>query len=185
MLVNVKWDISAHKRIHFKVADFICLLNFEWRSLNEVGNIGIVVLTRVCEKPDCYYNARNGSGNRQRNHNSANRRCWLGFSFLPAATSCGQGYVFIRVCHSVNMGGVCLSACWDTIPPEQTPAGSRPHLGANTPPGNRHSPPPGSRLRNTVNERPVCILLECILVQKYKFSPLDTSQKIFRNAQLV
>ena len=59
-------------------------------------------------------------------------------------------------------GGVCLSACWD-IPPwtRQTPP--HPH------PRNRQTPrtrqtPPGSRLQHTVNERPVSILLECILV---------------------
>ena len=46
---------------------------------------------------------------------------------------------------SVNRG-VCLSACWDTTPPPE------------------QNPPPGSRLRHTVNERPVRILLECILV---------------------
>ena len=48
-------------------------------------------------------------------------------------------------------GGVCLSTCWDTNPP-----------GAD-PPRSRH-PPPGSRLQHTVYERPVRILLECILV---------------------
>ena len=51
-----------------------------------------------------------------------------------------------------------------THPPEQTPP-----LGADTPhptppPRSRH--PPGSRLQHTVNERPVRILLECILVLK-------------------
>ena len=57
-------------------------------------------------------------------------------------------------------GGVCLSACWDTTPPEQT---HRPCPGEDTP----WSRPPradtprslGSRLRHTVNERPVRILL--------------------------
>ena len=29
--------------------------------------------------------------------------------------SCGQGYVFTRVCDSAHGGGgVCLSACWNT-----------------------------------------------------------------------
>ena len=82
------------------------------------------------------------------------------------------GYVFTRVCDSVN-GGVSASVHAgmrpspptgaDTpreqtppIPPEQTPL-------KQTPPRSRH-PPPGSRLRHTVNERPVRILLECILV---------------------
>ena len=95
------------------------------------------------------------------------------------------------VCHSVH-GGVCLSACWDTTTPPSpgadTPLGADPP-GADTPqstppradtpypradtPQSRHPshlpgadthPPPGSRLRHTVNERPVRILLECILV---------------------
>ena len=87
-------------------------------------------------------------------------------------------------------GGVYLSACWDNPPgadtrQEQTPARSRPPPGADTPqeqtpPWSRHPPradppradtpldqtppsPPGSRLRHTVNERPVRILLEWIL----------------------
>ena len=56
-------------------------------------------------------------------------------------------------------------------PPEQTPPGSRPPSRADPPeqtpqsrpPGSR-TPPPPSKLRHTVNERPVRILLECILV---------------------
>ena len=51
--------------------------------------------------------------------------------------------------------GVCLSACWDT-PPQTTPPQEQ------TPTQTRH--PPGSRRQHTVNERPVRILLECILV---------------------
>ena len=69
-----------------------------------------------------------------------------------------------------------------TSPWEQTPPGvDMPPLGADMPPGadiphSRHPPsrhpqpweqtppPPGSRLQHTVNERPVRILLECILV---------------------
>ena len=58
-------------------------------------------------------------------------------------------------------------------PPWDAPPGSRhppwdqaPVLGADTPSG--ADTPPGSRLRHTVNERPVRILLECILVSKYE-----------------
>ena len=57
--------------------------------------------------------------------------------------SCGQGYVFTSVCHSVNEGGVCLSACWDTTPWEQTPPrADTPLSGADTPlPGaDTHTP---------------------------------------------
>ena len=44
-------------------------------------------------------------------------------------------------------------------PKADTPSATSPTPEADTPP-----PPPGSRLRHTVNERPVRILLECILV---------------------
>ena len=45
----------------------------------------------------------------------------------------------------------------DTPSWSRHPPGSRPPLGADP-------PPPRSRLQHTVNERPVRILLECILV---------------------
>ena len=94
--------------------------------------------------------------------------------------SCGQGYVFTRVCDSVHRGG-CLPQCMlgyppgaDTpqsrhppradTPPEQTPPQSR-HPQEQTPP--IPLTPPGSRLWHMVNEQPVRILLECILVYIY------------------
>ena len=47
-----------------------------------------------------------------------------------------------------------------TLPPrDQTPPAPIPHPGTRP-------PPPGSRLQHTVNERPVRILLECILVMR-------------------
>ena len=52
-------------------------------------------------------------------------------------------------------------------PPEQTPPRSRHPSRADTPLGQTPPPirhPPGSRLQHTVNERPVRILLEFILV---------------------
>ena len=93
--------------------------------------------------------------------------------------SCGQGNIFTPVCHSVHRGSASVHAgIPPTNPPEgrppgrQTPLGGRPPgsrhpLGGRpprrqTPPGSRH--PPGSRLWHMVNEQPVCILLECILV---------------------
>ena len=98
--------------------------------------------------------------------------------------SCGQGNVFTDVCLSTGGEGVCLSACWDAIPPNQAdpPPGTRqtapqdqadtPPDQADTPPGpgrhpprsGRHPLPPGSRLWHTVYEWLVRILLECILV---------------------
>ena len=74
-------------------------------------------------------------------------------TFYRTQRSCGQGNVFTGVCLSTG-GGICLSACWDAIPPPGT---------RQTPPGPGR-PPPGSRLQHTVYKRPVRILLECILV---------------------
>ena len=37
--------------LHFNVPDFIGLVHFQWGGENKVGNIGIPVLWRVCEKP--------------------------------------------------------------------------------------------------------------------------------------
>ena len=71
--------------------------------------------------------------------------------------------------------GVCLNACWDTTPREQTPPPweqTPPPWEQTPPPPREQTPPPlgadtippGSRLQHTVYEWPVCILLECILV---------------------
>ena len=100
--------------------------------------------------------------------------------FYRPQRSCGQGYVFTRVCDSVNGGGVSASVhAWKEAPHRKS---ASVHAGlrhtpprADTTPWSRHPPeqtPPGadtpllgSRLRHTVNERPVRILLECILVK--------------------
>ena len=94
--------------------------------------------------------------------------------FYRPQRSCGQGYVFTRVCDSVHGGGGLQA---ERTPPDQAgrPPGTRqspPGPGRENlpPPGSgRETPrtrqtPPGSRLQHTVNERPVRILLECILV---------------------
>ena len=88
--------------------------------------------------------------------------------------SCGQGYVFTRVCDSVHRGGLQAGPPGRENPPsgrENPPRpGRHPPGQADTPPGQgRHptpgpSPPPARRLQHTVNDRPVRILLECILV---------------------
>ena len=100
-----------------------------------------------------------------------------GWSFLiayllPAATKLGQGSVFTSVCLSterVGEGEACLPQCMLGYLPR-----TRHPLGPDTPrsrqpPRTRHPSgpgpsPPGSRLQHTVNERPVRIQLECILV---------------------
>ena len=110
--------------------------------------------------------------------------------FYRPQRSCGQGNIFTPVCHSVHRGGGSASVHAGIPPPprDQTPprADTSPRAdppgpdppgadppGADTPPSGpdtplrtRHlPPPPGSRLQHTVYERPVRILLECILVQ--------------------
>ena len=80
--------------------------------------------------------------------------------------SCGQGYVFTRVCDSVHRrGGLPQCMLGYHTPPGKHPSRKHPPpSGKHTLPWEAH--PPGSRLRHTVNERPVRILLECILVVK-------------------
>ena len=85
--------------------------------------------------------------------------------------SCGQGNIFTPVCHSVHRGeGVSASVhAGIPHPPEQTPPRAETPLEHTPPPWSTHHPPRsrhplGSRLRHAVNERPVRILLECILV---------------------
>ena len=107
------------------------------------------------------------------------------YSSLPAATKLGQGNVFTGVCDSVHRGRVSASVHAGMLappdqahhhPPDQappprtrhtTPRDQAPPLPPDlAPPG--PGPPPaekqGSRRQHTVNERPVRILLECILV---------------------
>ena len=68
-------------------------------------------------------------------------------------------FLQVSVCPQGGREGVCLSAWWDTRSPPAPGTPPRP----GTPPGPGRSPP-GSRLQHTVYERPVRILLECILV---------------------
>ena len=71
------------------------------------------------------------------------------------------------------MGGVCLSACWEGSTPlgrKHPPRKEAPPHGKEAPPhgkeapSRKEAPPPPSRPQHTVNERPVRILLECILI---------------------
>ena len=84
--------------------------------------------------------------------------------------------IFLQACVCPQWGEGCLPQCMLGCPPprtrhppgvrtllEQTPPGAEPPLGADPP--DQAPPPPGSRLQHTVNERPVRILLECILVK--------------------
>ena len=70
----------------------------------------------------------------------------------------GAKVMFLLMSVILFTGG--LPQCMLGYPREaDPPPGSRHPPGAGTPPGSRPSPP-----RHTVNERPVRILLECILV---------------------
>ena len=103
------------------------------------------------------------------------QRSWAKAMFLQTSVilSTGGG----RVSASVHAGMPDPPLGAGTPPPP----GSRPPQIRHTPP-TRHPPgpgtppphPPGSRRQHTVNERPVRILLECILVQlcMYLFSLL-------------
>ena len=85
--------------------------------------------------------------------------------------SCGQGYVFTRVCDSVN-GGVSRDPPGPgrTPPDQEEPPrgpGSPPRDQGEPPRDQADTPPLGRTLQHTVNERPVRILLEYILVSIY------------------
>ena len=80
-------------------------------------------------------------------------------------------FLLVPVILSTGVWGVCLSARWDTTP-----------LGAGTPP--EQAPPRQQTPRHMVNERPVRILLECILVtfcrrssRKLMFSQMSVSPR--------
>ena len=83
--------------------------------------------------------------------------------------SCGQGNVFTGVCLSTGGGG-CLPQCMlgcHTPPGWRTPPDGEPPQWRTPPPDGEPpldgEPPRGSTLQHTVYERPVRILLECIL----------------------
>ena len=97
--------------------------------------------------------------------------------------------IFSQACvkNSVHSGeGVCLGYTppWTRQPPgpgRHPPRPGRPPWTRQTPPDQADPPrtrqtPPGSRLQHTVYERPVGILLECILVQ----SALETCPAALR-----
>ena len=90
-----------------------------------------------------------------------NAICWL---FITARKRSLRRLCFHR-CLSVQGGGVCLNACWDTHPPDRYP------LGRYTQPGQVHplaGTPPGAVHAGIQSTRwAVHIPLECILVLIY------------------
>ena len=110
--------------------------------------------------------------------------CGQGNIFTSVCHSfCSQGDVCLSACWDSTPPPEQKPPLGADTSPGSRPPQSRPLLppGADTPPGSRspreqtppqsrhppwsrHPPPPGSKLRHMVNERPVRILLECILV---------------------
>ena len=107
------------------------------------------------------------------------------FVLLPAATKLWPR-LFLHVCVILFTGGGLRAG---RIPPDrESPPGQADPPGADTPqPGSRHPPeqnppradtPPGSTLQHTVNEWPVRILLECILVLQIFCRKLHENERI-------
>ena len=80
--------------------------------------------------------------------------------------SCGQGNIFTPVCHSVHREG--LPQCMLGYHPP----------GVGTPP-QEQAPPRADTPRHTVNERPVRILLQCILILQYFCWKLHEDERIW------
>ena len=62
---------------------------------------------------------------------------------LPSATKLRRLCFYRRLSVHRRGGGVCISACWDTTPQEQTPPWEQTPPGADTPPG--LGTPPGTK----------------------------------------
>ena len=88
--------------------------------------------------------------------------------FLPPANEVCEGYVFTPVCQSFCSGGVGSGSREFCIGGGLHPGQGSASRGGLHPgglhPGGLDRPHPHRILRDTVNERAVCILLECILV---------------------
>ena len=101
-----------------------------------------------CCNPECYFTTQTG---------------FFVSTYLPPATKLGQGYIFTGVCDSVHGEEACVvvgggvSGCQGACVVAGGTCGCR---GARMVAG-------GGRTWDTVNERAVRILLECILVWKY------------------
>ena len=83
---------------------------------------------------------------------------FLKLNYYRPQRSCGQGNIFTGVCLSTRGEGVCLSACWDAIPPdgeppqmEENPPRWRTPRMEETPPDGGNPPgwrtPPGKQTR--------------------------------------
>ena len=99
----------------------------------------------------------------------------FGDHFYRPQRSCGQGIYFYTCLSFCSQGRGGLPQCMLGYHPPLPPRPGRPPQTRQTPPhppGTRWTPTPpvtrqtapGSRVQHTVYERPVSILLECILV---------------------
>ena len=153
---------------------------FSFSAPAQVGNQSCVTVPSNCDRSERTWSNV---------HYRPQRSCGQGNIFTPVCHSVHRGGVSTRE-NPPDQADTPLGA--DTppdqadTPREQTPSGPGRHppgpgrhppdqadpprpgrhpLGADTPPPGPGRPPPGSRLQHTVNERPVRILLECILVK--------------------
>ena len=95
--------------------------------------------------------------------------------------SLGQGNIFSSVCREFcSQGGLpqcTLGYHHPLLGPDNPPLQEQTPLGPGTP-GSRH-PPVQCMLRDTVNKRAVCILLECNLVQHASNRPQNSQTQAF------
>ena len=109
--------------------------------------------------------------------------------FYRKKRSFGQGNIFTPVCHSFCSQGGGGPDQARPPPTRYTPRARYtpqdqvhpPWDQVHSPPGTRYPPPRSSRLRNTVNDRPVRILLEYILVRSCNNILEEKSTRIFLN----
>ena len=108
---------------------------------------------------------------RQTLNSSTDEQKYYLLTFITGRNEVVAKVMFLHVCVILFTGGVSGQGENPTTPPpgRENPPWSRHPPQDQTPLGPDPpgpDPPPGSRLQHTVNERPVRILLECILVQK-------------------
>ena len=72
--------------------------------------------------------------------------------------------IFLHLSVILFTGGVCPLPGRTPLPARENPPACQGDPPGPDPPPPGPDPPPGSRLQHTINERPVRILLECILV---------------------
>ena len=96
-----------------------------WNLNSGTGLICTAILNTNCKVPMLRAQLRNQQPNVSKCSCVSNLH-QITFNYRPQR-SCGQGNVFTGVCLSTGGEGVCLSACWDAMPPwvQGDPPGTR------------------------------------------------------------